>query len=472
MAIIPKGGEPAEVKKRMEDLFRKLDRAYPDKVICGMSRDHKKWGETVTELYRLLGYPDSRSFLKAYGYTVKNASSRPKTDHEAVMGELKKRYPDGSGFATVAQLEQANPDLRPSMKTLQNQANQLFGTSFKEHLIREGLLTGKVKAVVPVPQSHPQGKIAASEVWNQFQELMKAPAPVRKETPPAKVVDPADLEQYTFVRVSCPESGRGLWAISEVARVNVGQTMQIQRDREVWEAPVEQVIQCTGKDAPCPVSSVAHFAMKITEKEKLILRLNGRALDVDAAIPELQPVPVPRRERLKKPPLDLKARNFWDEPDCALTQLHFRGPLGEIRRLWEYMDAQGKKRYLCRLMEDGSVELLVDPAALDGGNNGYDDLLPLFPALKAVGMAEIWSAREVYAFYSESGADQITHCRSCGSFDPRADDEESRWACYMPNMFAPCRTAYRDIQTGVWVRIRYDFPWEQEWADKKYHAVK
>ena len=31
MAIIPKGGEPAEVKKRMEDLFRKLDRAYPDR---------------------------------------------------------------------------------------------------------------------------------------------------------------------------------------------------------------------------------------------------------------------------------------------------------------------------------------------------------------------------------------------------------------------------------------------------------
>ena len=40
----------------MEILFGKLDSAYPDKVIVGLSKDHKKWGETVTELYRELGY--------------------------------------------------------------------------------------------------------------------------------------------------------------------------------------------------------------------------------------------------------------------------------------------------------------------------------------------------------------------------------------------------------------------------------
>ena len=70
MAIIPKGKEPASIKKRLDILFPKLNQAYPDKKISGLYKDHKKWGETVTELYRALGYPDGTSFLEAYGLTV------------------------------------------------------------------------------------------------------------------------------------------------------------------------------------------------------------------------------------------------------------------------------------------------------------------------------------------------------------------------------------------------------------------
>ena len=65
MAIIPKGSEPEKIKKRMDTLFAKLDSAYPDKVIRSLQKDHKKWSETVRELYRLLGYPDGNSFLEA-----------------------------------------------------------------------------------------------------------------------------------------------------------------------------------------------------------------------------------------------------------------------------------------------------------------------------------------------------------------------------------------------------------------------
>lgn len=52
MAIIPKGKEPSSIKKRLDILFPKLNQAYPDKKISGLYKDHKKWGETVTELYR------------------------------------------------------------------------------------------------------------------------------------------------------------------------------------------------------------------------------------------------------------------------------------------------------------------------------------------------------------------------------------------------------------------------------------
>ena len=65
MAIIPIGQEPERIKKRMDTLFAKLNEAYPDKVISGLQKEHKKWAETVTELYRLLGYEDNKSFIEA-----------------------------------------------------------------------------------------------------------------------------------------------------------------------------------------------------------------------------------------------------------------------------------------------------------------------------------------------------------------------------------------------------------------------
>ena len=65
------GQEPDDIRERLERLFEKLDSAYPDKVIVALTKNHGYWAETVTELYRLLGYPDSWSFLEAYGYQVK-----------------------------------------------------------------------------------------------------------------------------------------------------------------------------------------------------------------------------------------------------------------------------------------------------------------------------------------------------------------------------------------------------------------
>lgn len=71
-------------------LFSKLDSVYPDKVITGLLKEHKKWSETVSGLSRLLGYPYSDAFLNAYGYTVRRAAAgRPKGNSEEVIEELK-----------------------------------------------------------------------------------------------------------------------------------------------------------------------------------------------------------------------------------------------------------------------------------------------------------------------------------------------------------------------------------------------
>ena len=138
---IPKGSEPEKIKKRMDILFAKLDEAYPDKVISGLQKNHKKWSETVRELYRLLGYPDGDAFLNAYGYTVeRTGGGRPKTNnYDEVIEELRKRYPDGMPFSKISEITAANPDLKGVMKTMQNNANTLYGMGLRDYFNQIGL---------------------------------------------------------------------------------------------------------------------------------------------------------------------------------------------------------------------------------------------------------------------------------------------------------------------------------------------
>ncbi len=136
------GQEPEKIRNRIDTLFAKLDEAYPDYIIVSLARDHKKWGETVTELYRLLGYDSGNTFLEAYGYTVQAAKAGRKssTDADDVIEELKKRYPDGPKFEKQADLIADNPDLAGKMKTLNNSAQSKFGMTLKDYLQNQGIL--------------------------------------------------------------------------------------------------------------------------------------------------------------------------------------------------------------------------------------------------------------------------------------------------------------------------------------------
>jgi hypothetical protein len=144
---IPVGSEPENIKKRLAVLLPKLDAAYPKKIVSGLSKDHKKWAETVTELRTLLGYINSTQFLNAYGYSVvvnEVRGGRPSTDAEMILNELKRRYPNGSPFDSVGDLTIANPDLAGNLKTLQNQGKLTLGTTLKKYLTEQGILVDKI----------------------------------------------------------------------------------------------------------------------------------------------------------------------------------------------------------------------------------------------------------------------------------------------------------------------------------------
>ena len=135
------GEEPTNIRRRLDTLFAKLDGAYPDRQISRLNAEHSKWGETVTELYRLLGYPDDRALLEAYGYTVISAANgRPAANnYTEAIEELKRRYPNGSGFKTLTELQNANSDL--PFKSMSNTAQSLFGMSLSKYLKQLGILS-------------------------------------------------------------------------------------------------------------------------------------------------------------------------------------------------------------------------------------------------------------------------------------------------------------------------------------------
>ena len=153
-----------------------MDFAYPDKVISGLYTDHKKWGELVTELYRKLGYPDGKSFLQAYGYIVNRAATKkPGGDSKTiVLEELKKRYPNGSGFHKIQELKDANPDLASRFANLANRANEFFGMPLARYLVQEGILAEKTN-----DKYEESGSNKSRTVESSSNEIEKTAGPLR-----------------------------------------------------------------------------------------------------------------------------------------------------------------------------------------------------------------------------------------------------------------------------------------------------
>lgn len=137
------GEEPENIRKRIDTLFSKLDEAYPDKVIVGLHKDHKKWGETVTDLYKKLGYKSGADFLTAYGYKMSDdKGGRPKAAGGGmeVIEELKRRYPNGANFKDIQALFDANPDLASKLNTLRTSGFKVDGMTFGKYLKHIGLM--------------------------------------------------------------------------------------------------------------------------------------------------------------------------------------------------------------------------------------------------------------------------------------------------------------------------------------------
>ena len=139
------GNEPEVIKSKIASVIRRLNEAYPDRIIKrSVQNDFKNLAKDMSGVIQWLGYKDTKDFLTAYGfnYTIEKKTGRPaSTSADEVIEELKRRYPDGPAFAKQSELIAANPDLSGKLKTLSNSAKQRFGMSFKDYLYEQGLLS-------------------------------------------------------------------------------------------------------------------------------------------------------------------------------------------------------------------------------------------------------------------------------------------------------------------------------------------
>ena len=139
---IKPGEEPELIKVRIDNTLASLNEYYPDHVIEGaIQKEHKNLAQTLAGFWQWLGYKSMEDMLAAYGFTYNAKAGRKKSvDPEAIIAELKKRYPEGTAMK-ASEIKDANPDLK--IKSLMNDSKKLFGMSFADYLVEQGILTSK-----------------------------------------------------------------------------------------------------------------------------------------------------------------------------------------------------------------------------------------------------------------------------------------------------------------------------------------
>lgn len=147
------GEEPEWIRRRIEQFIQKMDEAYPDKVVVSLHKKHNYLSRKSTEFCHTLGYHSREDFLMAYGYKVEHVKygrgkQISKSDSLKVLNELKRRYPNGSDFITVAELVHRNSDMRQDLKRFQRHSNEHFGLSFAKLLRQQGILRGATRIMM------------------------------------------------------------------------------------------------------------------------------------------------------------------------------------------------------------------------------------------------------------------------------------------------------------------------------------
>lgn len=404
MAIIPKGQEPANVKKRIDTLFPKLDEAYPDKVIVGLQRDHKKWDETAREISKQLGYANKNDFLTAYGYRIeKLEGGRPSGDHMAIIDELKKRYPNGAPFAKIDELKAANLDLAPKFKALSNNANELFSMPLGKYLLSIGLIQSKVAPKLEKKKNYIVCKILPTGVKNPIYYIATS-----------KSIHVGDIVEVPVGIHNC-----------------------------LAYASVQEVINCDEDSVPCDIDEIKTINRKIGVRE-YTAGLLASVLRANAAI---------NTDRL----INNESVNTFSTTNTLSAKLEgnimwacCRGLATDVISVLDYLVEKDNQVYEYNdliLIDDGISELYIF-------GDDVLDIIAKYPDVKMVMFLENAQSGRVDLCYSKSGYSTVTDTYMIGVCDTNS---KSRWTLK--------NSPTEDFKEG---NIEYTFKFNDDWEGLNY----
>lgn len=129
LASLPAEKLPPRLAGQVRRLTDKLDKAHPGGDITGFRSQHRKWGEAASTLAGQPGFENGDAFLEACGYAVvRSRGGRPSNDHDALIEELRRRYPDGTKAENLAQISRETRTL-PGVSRRSETIARLLGMS-------------------------------------------------------------------------------------------------------------------------------------------------------------------------------------------------------------------------------------------------------------------------------------------------------------------------------------------------------
>ena len=141
------GNEPDFIKPVIKTMLDGLEEKYPGKLVTDLA-SHKHLAPRVSALYRWLGYDSIRSMLAAYGFDYVAVAGRNKSDFEAVLKILDRKYAVAEKPQKMADLIFENPDLAAALKTFQNSCKALYGKTAADYLQDRGILAERVSVIL------------------------------------------------------------------------------------------------------------------------------------------------------------------------------------------------------------------------------------------------------------------------------------------------------------------------------------
>ena len=376
------GNEPSFIKPKITSILNRLEKAYPDRHIHGsLQKNHKNLSQDITGIYLWLGYPSIKDFLKAYGFEYElenlNGGRRKTVNEKEIIEHLQKKYPKGSTFHSVKELMEDNPELSGNLKTLQNNAKQIFGLPLGEYLLSIGLIQPKMK-----------------------KEIIKKPKKKKNYTLCQVRIAGTTLLDYYILKIKSKTK-------TNYVEIPFG------IDENIVLGIIEKEIICNEDSAPCDISKTKEIIRKLS-LNKFKKGLIKSCIQVHAILDKKQLLSqylVHDFQKINYPTVEFNGEASWA---CI------RGLTTEILDVIEYLKNKDNQTYDYTdiiLLDNGIAELYIF-------KDDIFDILNNFSNVKIVMFVENLSTGLVSLYYSKSGYSVITDHYEIGNCD---FEDKTKW---------------------------------------------